>query len=200
MMRSLVATTLVLAALFPVGAAESTAPLARDSLYQLQASLEDQDGRVRAWSSNRGKVRIVTMFYSNCPHACPLIIETIKAIEAALPLAQRQHLQIDLISFDPERDTPTRLKTLAQQRGIDDPRWRLHRASASDAHQLSALLGVRYRKLADGEFNHSSVLILLDAEGRRLTASTQIGAPDPKFIGAVRTALESSAQAQARTQ
>ncbi len=30
---------------------------------------------------------------------------------------------------------------------------------------IAGLLGIRYRELADGEFNHTPVLVLLDADG-----------------------------------
>ena len=173
-----------------VQAAPPTA-LPRDSVYQLDAALQDQAGRTQRWSANRGEVRIVTMFYSSCPHACPLIVETIKSVELALTPSERKQLHVDMVSFDPERDTPARLTAMAAQRGVDDPRWHLYRAESADALQLGALLGVRYRKLADGEFNHSSVLILLDAEGRILARSTQLGSADAKFVGVVRKTLSS---------
>jgi protein SCO1 len=189
-MNSLIKLALAIATCTLLSAAMAAPPnLPRDSVYQLDARLQDQHAQMRYWSSNRGEVRVVTMFYSNCPHACPLIVETIKSVEAALSGDERKRLQIDMISFDAERDTPTRLKTMAAQRGVDDPRWHLYRAAPAEATQLGALLGVRFRKLADGEFNHSSVLILLDSEGRILTRSTQLGSADPKFVSAIRKAL-----------
>jgi protein SCO1/2 len=49
---------------------------------------------------------------------------------------------------------------------------------------------VRYRKLANGEFNHSSELILLDAEGRVLARTDKLGGvPDPAFVAKVRQAV-----------
>ena len=57
------------------------------------------------------------------------------------------------------------------------------------APPLAGVLGVRYRELADGEFNHTSALILLDAEGRVLARTEKMGAkPDPEFVAAVRRA------------
>jgi protein SCO1 len=51
------------------------------------------------------------------------------------------------------------------------------------------VLGVRYRELANGEFNHTSALLLLDADGRILARTEQVGStPDPEFIAAVRKA------------
>lgn len=45
------------------------------------------------------------------------------------------------------------------------------------------------RALADGEFNHTSALILLDADGRILARTELVGTrPDPEFLAAVRRA------------
>ena len=185
-MKLIVALTLALAS------ALTQASLPRDSVYHLAALLQDQDGRENQWAEHRGSVRIVTMFYSSCPHACPLIVETIKGVEAALSAAERAKLKVDLLSFDYERDTPAQLKKIAAQRRIDESRWHLHRADDAAARRLGGLLGVQYRKLADGEFNHSSVLILLDAEGRILARTDRMGVPDAKFVAAVKRALAES--------
>ena len=46
--------------------------------------------------------------------------------------------------------------------------------------KLAGVLGIRYRELADGEFNHTSALVLLDAEGRVLARTEKLGAsPGP---------------------
>ena len=73
---------------------------------------------VTVTSVETGEVRIVTMFYSSCPYACPLIVETIKAVEAALPAAERLRLKVDMVSFDHDRDTPAQLKKVVAQRSI----------------------------------------------------------------------------------
>ena len=55
---------------------------------------------------------------------------------------------------------------------------------------MAGALGIRYRQLADGEFNHTSMLVLLDADGRILARTEQVGSqPDPEFVAAVRRAL-----------
>lgn len=173
----------------PVAATPST-PLPGDSLYQLQASLADQAGRTQTWRGLRGKPRIVTMFYSSCPYMCPLIIESGKAIDRALTPAERSRLGFVMVSLDPGRDTPKALSALAAKRGIDTKRWLLLRPAAKDVRPIAGVLGVRFRALADGEFNHTSVLVLLDPEGRELARTETIGSkPDPEFLKAVRAAL-----------
>jgi protein SCO1/2 len=55
--------------------------------------------------------------------------------------------------------------------------------------QLSGVLGLQYRQLPDGEFNHSSELILLDADGRIAARTTVIGRIDPAVVKAINGAL-----------
>jgi protein SCO1 len=160
-----------------------------ESVYQLDIKLQDQNGQSQPWSANKGRVRIVTMFYSSCPHTCPLTIESIKLLESHLHALSRERLEVDLISLDPDRDTPEKLKVTAKSRGVDELRWHLYRTNAANVRLIAGLLGVQYRQLPDGEFNHSSTLVLLDTKGRILAKSEQTGKEDQKFIIAVARAL-----------
>ncbi len=91
--------------------------------------------------------------------------------------------------MDPARDTPETLAKVQRERHLDPPSWILLQPAAADVRPLAAILGVRYRALADGEFNHTTTLVLLDAEGRVLARTEQIGAAgDPEFAAAVRAA------------
>ena len=181
------------ACLFASGAAEArpvATPIPGNSVYQLQATLVDASGRPRKWADFRGQPRIATMFYSSCPYMCPLIIESGKAIDKSLTPAQRARLGVVMVSLDAKRDSPAVLAALVRKRGIDPDRWTLLRPAPEDVRSLAAVLGIKYRALADGEFNHTSVLILLDADGRILARTETIGSkPDPEFLTAVRKAL-----------
>lgn len=194
-MKRLAWLVLVANALCTLGAAGAAAvatPLPGNSVYQLQATLLDASGRPRQWSDFRGQPRIATMFYGSCPYMCPLIIESGKAIDRSLTPAERARLGVVMVSLDPKRDSPAALTALAKKRGIDARRWTLLRPEPRDVRSLAAVLGIKYRALADGEFNHTSVLILLDAEGRILARTETIGTkPDPEFLIAVRKALAS---------
>ena len=174
-------------ALLPAAAAEP-GPLPGNSVYQYQATLLDQSGKSIPWRGLRGKPRLVAMFYANCPYMCPLIIETGKGIDHALTPAERARIGVSMVSLDPKRDTPAALKALAAKRKVD-PRWQLLQPRPQDLRAIAGLLQVRYRALADGEFNHTSAWILLDAEGRELARTEVMGPrPDPQFLAAVRKA------------
>lgn len=171
-------------------AAGKTPPLPRDSLYQLTLPLTDQAGNTADWGSRRGKPQLVAMFYTSCKFICPLIVDSGKAIERQLDAKQQQKLGILLISMDPKRDDPKALKTVADKRKLDAKRWTLASPPANDVRTVAGLLGIRYRLLSDGEFNHSSAMILLDANGRILARTEKMGTqPDPEFVAAVKKAL-----------
>ena len=171
-------------------AAQPVPTLPGDSIYQLPLPLTDSSGQTRDWRTLRGKPRLVSMFYANCQYICPLIIESGKAVERQLTPAQQKKLGVVLISMDPARDNPDALTKVADQRKLDTTRWMLASPRTDDVRSVAGVLGIRYRQLADGEFNHSSVLILVDANGRILARTEKIGSqPDPEFVAAVRKAM-----------
>jgi protein SCO1/2 len=181
-------------ALLATGAiAANTAPapdsLPRDSVYQLPLPLTDQHGVTHDWRTRRGQPQVVAMFYGACPDMCPLTIDGGKAVEHALSPAERRRLQLLYISLDPQRDTPATLAALASKRGLD-AQWSLATPRVQDVRSVAGVLGVRYRRLADGQFNHTSALLLLDRDGRIVARTERIGgAADPDFMASVHQLL-----------
>jgi protein SCO1/2 len=172
-----------------VASPAAPAVLPADSVYQLPLRLTDQAGRSYDWSTRRGKPQLVSMFYTSCQYICPLIVESGKAMEKHLTPAQQRNLGILLLSMDPARDTPKALQAVVDKRHLDTARWTLASPPPGQVRALAGVLGIRYRQLADGEFNHTSALVLLDANGRILARTEQVGSrPDPEFLAAVRKA------------
>lgn len=175
-----------------VAAPKAGTALPADSVYQFPLLLTDQAGQARDWRTRRGKPQLVSMFYTSCQYICPLIVDSGKAIEAQLSPAQRTRLGILLVSMDPERDTPAALASVVAKRKLDTARWTLAAPPANTVRDVAGLLGIRYRQLEDGEFNHTSALILLDADGRILGRTEQVGTrPDPEFVALVRKTVGS---------
>ena len=81
-------------------------PLPGDSTYQLDAPMTDQSGKATKIAARRGRVQLVSMFYTSCRYICPLIIDSGLAIEKQLTPAEKARLGITLISMDPKRDDP----------------------------------------------------------------------------------------------
>jgi protein SCO1 len=186
LLHRIAACAIALAATSSVSATEPTSALPGDSLYQLDVPLTDQTGRTFALRDLRGRPQLVAMFYTSCRYVCPLIIDTAKATERALPAALQPRFDVLLVSIDPARDDVAALASVAKRRTLDAARWRLVRTDAENVRQLAAALGIQYRQLTDGEFNHASVLTALDAEGRIVRQTRTLGEADADFVAALR--------------
>ena len=145
------------------------------SIYALSMSLTDQDGRTVGLDVFRGQPVFVGMFYGSCQTMCPLLISAIQRAMYDLDAGTDAEVRVLLVSFDPERDSPAALRAIAATRRFD-ARWKLTSAPDDQARELAALLGIQYRKLADGSFSHTSSIVLLDRAGAidmRLDDTTQ---------------------------
>ena len=161
-----------------------------DSIYHLQVSLEDQDGLKRGLDQFKGRPVLVTMFYANCPHVCPLIVSTIKFTESKLSDEQKAELRVLTISIDPERDMPTLLRETMDRHSVDSDRWQMVRPEVGDVRAIAGVLGIKYKQLPDGEFNHSTKIILIDREGRQIAMTHQLGRHDPQLLEAIKASLK----------
>lgn len=139
---------------------------ARASIYELPVRLLDDRGNSAELSVFRGHPVLITMFYGSCKAACPLITADLQRIEKQLAPAVKANLRVLMVSFDARRDTPADLSRMKRERGMDAERWTLASAPEDGARELGAVLGIRFRKLDDGQFFHSSSIILLDEQGR----------------------------------
>jgi protein SCO1/2 len=162
-------------------AADSTA-----SLYQLHEKLMNQDGKAIDLGVYRGSKVLVTMFYGSCPATCPLIIDTLRAIERKAGAEQSARVRVLLISFDAEHDTPHALGELAQTRHLDTTRWTLAHADATAVRRIAAALNIRYKPLAGGQFSHSTIISVLDEEGQIVLQSATLGHADADVLRALR--------------
>ena len=158
------------------------AELPGDSIYQLKLELATQDAAKAQLDVDRGHPTVISMFYGSCGFVCPTLIKTIQRMESKLDPAQRARLRVLLVSLDPERDTPAALAEIARKHGADPSRWMFGRTPDAGVRQLAAVLGIQYRKLPDGSFNHSTVITLLDADGRIVARTSKLGALDQDFL------------------
>ena len=173
-----------------IAAAAAVAPLPGDSVLRLTDVYTDQQGHSFLLAQRRGQAQLVAMFYSSCRFSCPLLIDSGKGVQHALSAPERAKLRLLYLSIDPERDDTRALAALALKRKLDPVQWTLAHTDAAGVRRTAAVLGVRYRKLANGDFNHSSTLILLDADGRIVARTEKLGpVPDAEFVTQVKFAL-----------
>jgi len=170
-----------------------TTALASDSVYQVNATLTDQNGRAFKLRKHLGKAVLASMFYTSCKFVCPMLIDTMALTRQGLTPEERAQIDMLLISFDPQRDDVKKLKSVALSREVDSSPWTLARTDVSSSRKIAATLGIQYRLLSDGEFNHTTVLVLLDRDGRVVGRTQKMGAADPAFIKLVKQTLGTKA-------
>jgi protein SCO1/2 len=161
-----------------------------NSVYHLQVFVEDQFGEITGLDRYRGKPVLITMFYASCPHVCPMLISTIKLTESKLSAEERAQLRVLTISIDPERDTPENLRQIFQRHSVDSGRWSMVRPKPGDVRTIAGVFGIKYKQLPDGEFSHTTRIILLDRDGTQVASTNQLGRPDAAFLEAIRTSLQ----------
>jgi protein SCO1/2 len=136
----------------------------RHSLYQLDASWTNDAGARVQLADYRGHPVIVAMFFAQCEYACPMLVSDIKRVREALPAAVRDQARVVLVSFDTERDTPAALKAYRERMALDES-WMLLRGDESTVQEFAMLLGVKFKRDARGQFAHSNLVTVLNAEG-----------------------------------
>jgi len=148
------------------GASVANSPAFTDkSLYQLDSVWNSADGRNLKLAELRGKPQVVTMFFARCEFACPVLVHDVKRIEAALPSELRGKVGFVLVSFDSERDTPEVLRGYRERQELNATTWTLLQGKPDDVLELGALLGIKFKKDAQGQFAHSNVITILNPAG-----------------------------------
>lgn len=159
------------------------------SLYHLDVALEPALAAPLALSKLRGHPVVITMFYSSCAAACPIITFEMQRVEAALTPAERAQVRFVMVSVDDARDTPATLAAFVRERHLDPARWLVAHASAGNVRLLATALGIRYQRLPDGNFSHTSVITVLDRGGVPLHRSDDPSKADPALVQALYAAM-----------
>ena len=145
--------------------AEAAGQTSDKSLYQLESQWTTDARQQIMLADLKGRPQVVVMFFASCQYACPIIVNDLKRIEAALPAEMRSRVGFTLVTFDTRRDTPEVLAEFRATRQLPAKTWTLLRGEPGDVLELAALLGVKYKQDARGLFAHSNVMTILNAQG-----------------------------------
>ena len=188
LVTSCIAMPLSAAAIGPADATTS-APLPGTSLYRIGATLQDQQGQPFTLAARRGHPVLVSMFYNSCQFVCPMLIDTARMTMEGLTAQEKAELSTLLITFDPARDDVKSLKAVADKRGLEPASWTLARTDPASVRKIAAALDIQYRLLSNGEYNHTTVLVLLDRDGNVAGRSKKMGMADPDFVKLIRNTI-----------
>lgn len=145
--------------------AGSTKTFPGDSLYQLKTEWKNQDNKTVKLEDFAGHPVLISMVYLTCTFSCPTVISEIQAITAKLPKEIKDQLKVLLVSFDPKRDTPAKMKAYVKKRKLPLDTWTLVTNNLDvRIRELAAALNFKYEKSGE-EFTHSFVIAVLDQSG-----------------------------------
>lgn len=124
--------------------------------------LIDAEGAPFSSEALRGKVWLVSFFFTSCESVCPMVIGKMARLFEHAP----QEMRFVSITIDPTRDTPPELKRYAERFDADPQRWHFLtgtpdsvRAVVADGFKVTMPTGA-------GDLDRHSVrLVLVDQEG-----------------------------------
>lgn len=152
-----------------------------ESLYNLNSSLLDVNGKTVPLASLRGKPVVISMAYTACAYTCPLILSHMQQLEKALEAKGKVNVQFILVSFDPKRDTPQVLADYTKKKKLSKNWSLLTSKSDKEPREIASLLGIKYKEVEGGDYDHSFVIAVLDKDG--VIRGKQVGASsDPKDL------------------
>ena len=128
--------------------------------------LIDQDGHARTRDDFKGHVTVIDFGFTQCPDLCPTILSKLANVLDLLG-KERDRVQIDFITVDPERDTSQVLRDYLSGFG---PNFVGLTGTADSIRKAAKAFKVFYQKkpLPGGDYtmDHSALIYILDPQGR----------------------------------
>ncbi len=144
-------------------------------------ALVDQQDRPRRDTDFRGRYMLVYFGYTFCPDICPTALQImIAALDRLEPARQRRITPI-FITVDPERDTSDRLREYVASFhprlvGLTGTPERI--AAAARAYRVYFGKSAGDGSANDYLMDHSSIIFLMDPEGRYVTHFSHATPPE----------------------
>ena len=148
-------------------------PAAGDAVPEF--TLTNQDGKPVKLSHFRGKALLITFIYTRCPlpDFCPRVTKNFAAVERALAADPALYGKTHLIcaSFDPEHDTPDRLKAYgAEYMGSAAPKafahWDFAASTKQNLPEMAKFFDLGLTSEADATITHTLSTTLIGPDGK----------------------------------
>ena len=144
-----------------------------DKGYGNDFRLKDTTGKERTLADWRGKAVLLHFGFTQCPDACPTMLA--RAVEVRKMLgAQKDKLQVLLVTLDPERDTP---QLLSAYTAAFDPSFVGLYGDMARTKEVASRFKVFFQKVQTGSsytLDHSTLGFAFDAAGHLRVGVRQI--------------------------
>jgi protein SCO1/2 len=146
----------------------------------------------------KDKITIFAMVYTHCPDICPLTTHNMDLVEQRLPDDLKDKVKFVIISFDPNRDTPSVLKKFAELRDLNFNNWILLSGNKQNTNEVMLKFDIKAIAAditydSNGELSYSMIhtdrIALIDQNGkirknyRGSTADLNTIIEDIKYLG-----------------
>jgi protein SCO1/2 len=138
-------------------------------------NLRNQDGRALHLGQFRGETLLLTFIYTRCPspNFCPLVTHNFAVIDQRLSANPALYAKTHLlcVSFDPEHDTPARLRAYGAQYIGSDAKdafahWDFAVTTQPELLEMAKFFDVGITHGADDTITHTLSTTLIDAHGK----------------------------------
>ena len=149
-------------------------------------SFINQDGKTITNQDYAGKVYLVEFFFSTCPTICPKMSKNLVDIQNTFP--DRPDFGIASFTINPDYDTPSVLKTNAENYGVTNPNWHFMTGNKEAIYNLANTGFNLYAAQVDGAaggFEHSGNFALIDKEGYIRSRTDAFGNPKIYYKGII---------------
>lgn len=130
-------------------------------------SLTTHNGTRARLTDFQGKILLLYFGYTYCPGICPTTLAEVNQALKALDHQKAARVQVMMVSVDPERDTPERLRTYLAH---FNPAFLGLTGTPQEIAAVAARYGIYYKKgeqVATGGYivDHTSMVIVVDRAG-----------------------------------
>lgn len=126
-------------------------------------ALIDQRGQIIKLDAFRGRPVLVTFAYAHCETVCPLVVSDV--LTAQRRLADRSPVVV-VLTLDPWRDTPSRLRAIADSWSMGTDAHALSGPPEAVERVLNAWRVPRIRNEKTGDLSHPAIVYVLGPDGR----------------------------------
>ena len=114
-------------------------------------ALVDDDNQPFTPASLKGKWSLLFFGYTYCPDVCPTTMALLSQLYDKLPPEYAKDTQVVMVSVDPPRDTPEKLREYVR---YFNPQFRGVTGEFLALQQFATSLNIPFRKLPDGGENY----------------------------------------------